>query len=52
MVDPTNRLGTEDIINHERLQRDTAIIKDIQQVMGLVDSESVSEQRIQGKIGD
>ena len=52
VVDPTNRLGTEDIIKHDWLQWDKAIIRDIQQVIGLVKSESVSGQRIQGKIED
>ena len=52
VVDPTNRLGAEDIIKHKWLQRDKAIIRDTQQVMGLVKSESVSGQRIQGEIGD
>ena len=41
-----------DIIKHKWLQRDKAIIRDIQQVMGLVKSESVSGQIIQGKIED
>ena len=52
VVDPTNKLGAEDIIKHKWLQRDKAIIRDIQQVMGLVKNESVSGQRIQGKIED
>ena len=52
VVDPTNRLGAEDIIKHKWLQRDKAIIRDIQQVIGLVKSQSVSGQRIQGKIED
>ena len=52
VVDPTNRLGAEDIIKHKWLQRDKAIIRDLQQVMGLVKSESVSGQRIQEKIED
>ena len=52
VVDPTNRLGAEDIIKHKWLQRDKAIIRVIQQVIGLVKSQSVSGQRIQGKIED
>ena len=52
VVDPTNRLGAEDIIKHKWLQRDKAIIRDTQQVIGLVKSQSVSGQRIQGKIED
>ena len=52
VVYPTNRLGTEDIIKHKWLQRDKAIIRDTQQVIGLVKSQSVSGQRIQGKIED
>ena len=52
VVDPTNRLGAEDIIKHKWLQRDKAIIRDIQQVMGLVKSESVSGQRMKKKRDD
>ena len=29
VVDPTNRLGAEDIIKHKWLERDKAIIRDI-----------------------
>jgi len=51
VVDPTDRLSAEEIFKHEWLQMDKAIIKEMQQAMGLDESESVSRQRIQGKIG-
>ena len=52
VVDPTNRVGAENVIKHKWLKRDKAIIRDIQQVTGLFKSELVSGQRIQGKIED
>ena len=50
VVDPTNRLGAEDIIKHKWLQRDKAIIRDIQQVMGLVKSESLVDREFKERL--